>query len=236
YNDVQRLKNLRISSLAIENMFSENNEIALAHAKRECRPVQISLHSKSNGLFTVDFNGIQYKKFELKPDQIDNEKIDELDVMSNTSRIQFSTNSPLLAKYKGKIYFPDTKLRFAYLYLLRHMKQKQGTAIRINDSRIKIKDEVLHVTKFEYTKKGVSVHEVPKTFENLLQKKILEISQTCPYARYMVLKYPNSRFLHRVDPLLLHSSKYDISTDICPDTDYKDIPGIISDDEGDVVD
>lgn len=161
---------------------------------------------------------------ELQPEQIDMKEIDFLNAVSDTDRIHFSTKSPLMAKYRGELYFVHKKLEKEYLELLYHTKQKRGTAIRVNINRVTISDGKLSVNKVnDYAGKEIAVIKVPETFENHLRENILKITENCEYNRYMVGYYGRQKVLHRVDPFLIHSSKYDICTDIHAEVDYADL-------------
>lgn len=161
---------------------------------------------------------------ELEPEQIDIEKIDFLNAASNTDRIQFSSKQPLMAKYKDELYFVDSKLEKEYLELLKNTNEKRGTAIRINVDRVVIANGKLSVNEeINYAGKIIAVVKVPEAFENILKENILKISENSDYNRYMVRFYGRNNVLHRVDPFLIHSSKYDICTDIFANVDYEDL-------------
>lgn len=157
---------------------------------------------------------------EIETVQIDNDKIDIFDDMSNTERIQFCHKKPLMAKYKNKLYFVDSKLEREYLDLLTHTDQIRGTAIRIKKDRVKIcNNSMLSINKVQpYDGKKISVIKVPESFENNLRDKIQKYAKGCEYNRFLIRNYCGKNVIHRVDPVLLHSSKYDISTDIYADS------------------
>lgn len=170
---------------------------------------------------------------ELQPEQIGMEKIYFLNAASNTDRIQVSTKTPLMAKYRDELYFVHKKLEKEYFELLYHTKQKRGTAIRVNNNRVTISDGKLSVNKVnDYAGREIAVIKVPETFENHLRENILKITENCEYNRYMVGYYGRQKVLHRVDPFLIHSSEYDICTDIHAEVDYADL-NLMSESESD---
>lgn len=59
---------------------------------------------------------------------------------TQTERILFSENEPLLAKYKDSIYFVDKNLKDEYKFLLRRSGYPMGTPIRIKKDRLLFND------------------------------------------------------------------------------------------------
>lgn len=134
-------------------------------------------------------------------------------------RIKFSSSEPFLAKYQNDIYFVGKKLCTEYLVLLNRSKQPPGTPIRINKKRLNIDktSQMLDVKQSIDFKKPNEIVIISDTIEPFATASSDDRSVN-DYRRFVMTQ--NTWTLLEVEANLIHSSVYDVCTEIYAEIDY----------------
>lgn len=135
----------------------------------------------------------------------------------NLHRIQFSSSEPFLAKYQNDIYFVGKRLCSEYLLLLNRTKKQPGTSMRINKKRLCVDrlNQVLDVKQAIDFKKPNEICIIADTNELPSSNDDRPMNG---YRRFIMLH--SSWTLLEVEANLIHSSVYDVCTEIYAEIDF----------------
>lgn len=138
----------------------------------------------------------------------------------NLQRIQFSCSEPFLAKYQNDIYFVGKKLCLEYLLLLNRTKQQPGTSIRINKKRLTIDrlNQLLDVKQSIDFKKPNEICIIIADANASCTTSSVDDRSVNGYRRFIMSHC--SWTLLEVEANLLHSSIYDVCTEIYAEIDF----------------
>lgn len=181
--------------------------------------VEMSVNEKYISMQNRKFNIKRIKEYEntVGSHQKQMETLfDELDL----HRIQFSSCEPFLAKYQNDIYFVGKRLCVEYLLLLSRTKQQPGTSIRINKKRLTVGrlSQVLDVKQAVDFKKPNEICIIADTNESSPATPTDNVRPMNGYRRFVMS--PSAWTLLEVEANLIHSSIYDVCTEIYAELDF----------------
>lgn len=138
----------------------------------------------------------------------------------NLHRIQFSRSEPFLAKYQNDIYFVGKRLCSEYLLLLSRTKKQPGISMRINKKRLCVDrlNQVLDVKQAIDFKKPNEICIIADTNESSSLPSSNDDRPSNGYRRFIMLH--SSWTLLEVEANLIHSSVYDVCTEIYAEIDF----------------
>lgn len=138
----------------------------------------------------------------------------------NLKRIQFSSSEPFLAKYQNNIYFVGKRLCTEYLLLLSRTKKQPGTSIRINEKRLTVDrlNQMLDVKIAIDFKKPSEICIIADTSEATSPSTNDADRPVNGYRRFIMAH--SSLTLLEIQPNLIHSSIYDVCTEIYAEIDF----------------
>lgn len=138
----------------------------------------------------------------------------------NLHRVQFSSSEPFLAKYQNDIYFVGKRLCVEYLLLLNRTNQQPGTSIRISKKRLTVdrSRQVLDIKQAVDFKKPNEICIIVDTNESSTTTSSDNVRPINVYRRFVMS--PSTWTLLEVEASLIHSSIYDVCTEIYAELNF----------------
>lgn len=181
--------------------------------------VEMSVNEKYISIQNQKFNIKRIREYENTVGSHQKEMETLFDEL-NLHRIQLSSSEPFLAKYQNDIYFVGKRLCVEYLLLLSRTKQQPGTSIRINKKRLTVGrlSQVLDVKQAVDFRKPNEICIIADTTESSTATPTDNVRPMYGYRRFVMS--PSSWTLLEVEANLIHSTIYDVCTEIYAELDF----------------